>query len=215
MAPKGTAAVAGIRRVDSAGEGRPAIFGDLLRKALHLSVAAVPVVYAWGLERRRILALLGFGTLVALLLEWARWMSPGFRRAFNRHLGSILKAGERESATAAIWLWPSCLGAVFLLSRDAAVAALWCVTAGDPSAAIAGRVYRVSVGRVEGGGKTAIGSIACFGVSFAGVAGLTHYSVGAAATIAVVAAVFEHLPLAVDDNLMVPLVAGFTAWLLS
>lgn len=196
-------------------EDQAPALGDLLRKALHLSVAAIPVAYAWGAPRRYVLAVLGSGTLVALSLELARLRSPGFRRTFNRYLGPILKTGERESPTAAIWLWPSCFATALLLSRNAAVATLWCITAGDPSAALAGRAYRTWARAVPKAGKTLVGSAACFGVSFSGIAWLTHFPLSSAATIALVATICEHLPLILDDNLLVPMAAGITAWLLS
>jgi dolichol kinase len=189
--------------------------GELARKALHLLVAILPIAYSRGASRELIVGLFGTGTVVALLMEGARWGSPAFRRVFSRRLGPILKPREHTSTTGATWLWPSCLAAVLLLSREAAVSAVWCATVGDPLAALAGSGYHAWRGSASGTGKTFVGSAACLGASFAGIVGLTHYSIVPAATIALAATVFERLPLTIDDNVRVSAAAGVTAWLLS
>jgi dolichol kinase len=189
--------------------------GDLARKALHLSVAILPVAYSRGASRELILGLFGTGTVLALLIEAARWKSPPFRQAFNRWIGPILKPREHTATTGAFWLWPSCLVAVLVLSREAAVSAVWCATVGDPLAALAGNGYHAWRGSTARSGKTIVGSAACLAASFVGIVALTRYPMVAAAIIAFVATVFERLPLTVDDNVRVSVAAGVTAWLLS
>jgi dolichol kinase len=198
------------------GETRVSGFrGELARKALHLLVAILPIAYSRGASRELIVGLFGTGTVIALLMEGARWRSPAFRRVFSRWFGPILKLREHASTTGAAWLWPSCLAAVLLLSREAAVSAVWCATVGDPLAALAGSGYHTWRGSASGTGKTFAGSAACFAASFVGIVALTRYSLAAAAIIALAATVFERLPLTVDDNVRVSAAAGVTAWLLS
>lgn len=189
--------------------------GELARKALHLLVAILPIAYSRGASRELIVGLFGTGTVIALLMEGARWRSSAFRRVFSRWFGPILKAREHASTTGAAWLWPSCLAAVLLLSREAAVSAVWCATVGDPLAALAGSGYHTWRGSASGTGKTFAGSAACFAASFVGIVALTRYSLASAAIIALAATVFERLPLTVDDNVRVSAAAGVTAWLLS
>lgn len=189
--------------------------GQLARKTLHLLVAILPIAYSRGASRELILGLFGTGTAFALLVEGARWKSPPFRRAFSRWLGPILKSREHTSTTGAAWLWPSCLVAVLVLSREAAVSAVWCATVGDPLAALAGSGYHAWRGSTSRSGKTIVGSAACLAASFVGIVALTHYPMVAAAIIALAATVFERLPLTVDDNVRVSAAAGVTAWLLS
>ena len=191
----------------------PGFRGEYTRKALHLLVAILPIAYARGASRKLILGLFGTGTVVVLLMEGARWMSPGFRRVFSRWLGPILKPREHVATTGAAWLWPACLATVLVLSREGAVSATWCATVGDPLAALAGHGYHSLRGSASGTGKTFVGSAACFVASFLGIAALTHYSLVAAVTIALAATVFERLPLPVDDNLRVAAAAGVAAWL--
>ena len=189
--------------------------GELARKTLHLLVAILPIAYSRGASRDLILGLFSTGTVVAFLIEAARWKSPAFRRAFSRWLGPILKTREHTSTTGAAWLWASCLVAVLVLSREAAVSAVWCATVGDPLAALAGGGYHAWRGVTLRSGKTFVGSAACLTASFVGIVALTNYSPVAAATIAFAATVFERLPLTVDDNVRVSAAAGITAWLLS
>lgn len=188
---------------------------EAVRKGLHLSVATVPVLYAGGLSRETIEALLAAAASVALTMEIARRVSPAAGSAFQRFFGSLLRNRERTGTTGATWLLVSSLAAVLVLSRSAAIATLWCVTVGDPAATLAGRAYRAWSGAHPGPAKTPAGSAACFAVSLVGSWRLAHLSLGAAAVVALAVTMAERAPVALDDNVRVAVAAAATAWLLS
>jgi dolichol kinase len=106
---------------------------------------------------------------------------------------------------------------VVVLSRSAAIAALWCAAVGDPVATIAGRVWSTSGAAKSGekGGKTMVGSLACAAASFVGVWMLAGYSPATAAVIAAGAAAAEAMPTRIDDNVRVTSAAGAIAQLLA
>jgi dolichol kinase len=190
---------------------------ELARKTLHLAAVVIPVAYNRGASRDAVVTMLAVASGVALLIEVARRTSASFGAMFDRAFGSLLRQREKSACTGATWLALSCLGAVLLFSRDAAIASLWCVTVGDPAAAIAGRAWKAAHPPASGmdNRKSFIGSLACAAVSFVGVWVLANYAVSAALIVAFVAAVSEVLPVRLDDNIRVAGAAGAMAQLLA
>jgi dolichol kinase len=160
---------------------------------------------------------LSVAVALALAIEALRRSRPTIGAVFDRMFGSLTRGHEKRSITGATWLALSCLVAVVVLSRGAAVAALWCATVGDPAATIAGRLWALIREKNSGGpsGKTLVGSLACATVSFAGVWGLAGYPLAMAVVIASAAAVAEAMPLELDDNIRVAGAAGIVAQLLA
>ncbi|MGH7656339.1 MAG: hypothetical protein ACREN6_16940 [Gemmatimonadaceae bacterium] len=169
------------------------------------------------MPRRTLLQLLSAVVVIAFATEMVRRTSTAGRTAFDRVFGALTRGHEKQSVTGATWLALSCLVAVALLSREAAVAALWCATVGDPVAGIAGRLWALARAArpSEPGTKTLIGSLACAAASFAGVWMLAGYAPLSAAAVAVTAAVAEAVPVRFDDNIRVAGAAGIVAQLLT
>jgi dolichol kinase len=170
-----------------------------------------------GAPQRVLGTALALASTLALLIELLRRVDATIDARINRVFGSLMREHERKSIAGATWLSLSCLGVVVLLSREAAIAALWCVTVGDPAAALAGRWW-AAIGRSTPrakDGKTVAGTLACGAVSFAGVWMLAGYPPVAAAIIAAAGAVAEAAPWGLDDNLSVAGAAGVAAQLLA
>lgn len=208
MAPPG-AAVNRIVRTEAA------------RKVLHLAAIAVPVSYRAGAPRARLVIFLLGVTAIALVIEVLRRASPFVGARFDRAFGALLRAGERSGGSAtrsvaitgATWLAVSMLAALVLLPPAPAIAALWCVTAGDPAAALFG-VWWSSRQRVPGSAKTRAGTAACTIVSFAGVWSLAGFMPAVALAIGITAAIAERYSGSFDDNVTVVALAGFMAYFL-
>jgi dolichol kinase len=96
-----------------------------------------------------------------------------------------------------------------LLPKAPAIAALWCVTAGDPAAALFG-TWRTSASPTSPG-KTLGGTVACAVISIAGVWSLGGYAVSSAVVIGVVAALAERFNGPIDDNALIAAAAGVAA----
>jgi dolichol kinase len=173
------------------------------------------VIYARGVSREIIEALLAGALSIAVIIEVARRASPGARHTFLRVFGALLRDRERTALTGATWLLAACLAAVVLLPRDAAVATLWCAAAGDPAATLGGRAISAPCGTQPGARKTLAGSGACLATSLIGTWRLAHFSVGAAAVIAIAVTLAEHATVPLDDNLRIAVAAGAATWLLS
>jgi dolichol kinase len=190
---------------------------EFFRKGLHLAAAAFPVAYGLGASRGALEAALAVTVALALLTEALRRSSPALGAAFDGVFGTLTRGHEKRSITGATWLAISCLVSVVVFSRSAAIAALWCATAGDPAATIAGRLWTLSRAKhsPDAGKKTLVGSLACVLVSFAGVSGLAGYAPVIAVVIAVAAALAEAMPVPIDDNIRVAGAAGIIAQLLA
>jgi dolichol kinase len=190
---------------------------EFVRKALHLLAATLPLAYRAGASRGSLIAVLAVATAIALVIEAARRASARFGATFARAFGTLTRAHEAGGITGATWLALSCLIAVAALSRNAAIAALWCATVGDPVATIVGRSWAALRARNESAraGKSAAGSFACLAVSLMGVWLLAGYSPAIASAVAVAATIAEALPSRLDDNLRVTLAAGVVAQLLA
>ena len=189
---------------------------ELIRKSFHLAAAVFPVAYSLGMPQRILVESLSVVATVALATEMLRRTSAPGRAAFDRVFGSLTRGHEKQSVTGATWLALSCLAAAALLSRQAAIAALWCATVGDPVAAIGGRLWSLTKTRAgEPAVKTLAGSLSCAAASFAGVWMLAGYSPAAAALVAATATAAEAIPVRLDDNVRVTGAAGIVAQLLA
>ena len=200
----------------------------------------VPVAYALGLPRGYLVAALGAGATVAVIIELARaWHAPT-RERFVRWVGVLLREHEHARWSGATWMVLSMLALVVLAPRGVAVAAMWAISAGDAAAALVGRAFErrgaseptdVTHGpalakRAERGGsmgaggtahtgsKTIRGSVACFVVTFAGALALAHLSVAESVVAAVLATAAERPGGWVDDNVRIAaaVAVGILLW---
>ena len=181
------------------------------RPALHLLSALVPLSYAYGAGRPQLLVLLGSAVTVALVIEVLRRVSVRARAMFERWTGPLLRDYEWDGLTAATWLAVSLFAATALLPRDPAVAAMWCVTAGDPAAALVGTAWRARGHGPSGSGRTVVGSFAMCCVSSVGAIMLAGVSPAGAVTIGVAAAAAERVGGRVNDNVTIMLGAALAA----
>ena len=114
---------------------------EVARKALHLVFVVVPVAYAFGLLRGYLVAALGAGATVAVIIELARaWHAPT-RERFVRWVGVLLREHEHARWSGATWMVLSMLALAAFAPRGVAIAAMWAISAGDAAAALVGRAF--------------------------------------------------------------------------
>lgn len=186
---------------------------ELKRKSIHLASLAIPVAYyftpdTWTRTWER--ALLA-AVILSLAIEVFRLHHPRTRNIFRHFFGELLRNHEDASLLGSTYLLIACLLTIHLFPKPVAVLALSFLIVGDTVAAIVGK----SFGRIRLlGGKTVEGSIACFAVCY----GMTRLMPDIPAPVglvgALVATVFELLPIPLDDNFRIPLSAGFAMELL-
>ena len=179
------------------------MIGELLRKSIHLSGLALPVIYFF-LDKPPMLVLMGILTGVALAVEFVKWCSPDFGAFFFRIFSPLLRRHERKGAmTGATYYLISAFLCIFLFAKTLAIVCIFFMILGDMAAALVGRMW----GRTKLLGKKSLeGSAACF-IVCAAVA-LVQFNPVIAIVGALVATIVELIPFPVDDNLTVPLISG-------
>lgn len=180
---------------------------ELKRKAIHLASLVIPVGYyvspsSWHRDWER--ALLA-SVILSLAIEVFRLNHPRSRNLFRHFFGELLRNHEDASLLGSTYLLIACLLSIHLFPKPIAVLALSFLIVGDTVAAIVGK----SVGRIRIFGKTLEGSLACLAICFGITLFLPEIPFHVAIVGALVATLFELLPIPLDDNFRIPLSAGF------
>jgi dolichol kinase len=196
----------------------PSFLSELQRKAIHLSLLVLPLdllfeVLPWPRGRgpwTLLLLVLAFG---ALALDVLRLHEQRVKRLFRDFLGGMLREHEELGLLGSTYLLLAALLAVDLFPRPVAAAALGFTVLGDGFAAIVGKAWgrtRIFRKTVEG---AAGGLVACLAwATFLAVTG--HLPWGVLLVGALVASLAELLPIPLDDNLAMTLMAGYAMRLL-
>lgn len=192
--------------------------GELFRKAIHLCSLSIPVGYAL-LDRPTVLLILIPVTLFFLITDLARLFAPSFRNFYHSTFGWLMRAHERGPGTrnlngASYVLVAACI-CILVFPEIIAITAFSILIVSDTAAALVGRRF----GKGKFLAKTVEGSLGFFLSALAVVllspkAGLgwEEYVIGA--TGAAAGTVVEALPIALDDNLTIPLSVGVVMFVL-
>ncbi|MFH1141647.1 MAG: hypothetical protein V1724_08345 [Chloroflexota bacterium] len=173
------------------------------RRLFHMAAASLFPLLALVLDERKFLPLLLAVTALFVLVDVAR-----LNLWFHRLFGPLLRQGEERRITGASYMLLGTLGVFILFSRDVAVLAVLFTALGDPVAAMVG--IRFPGRPVFGKSLWGTAAMVVVGLVVAGamhVAGVIDFRWAIAAG-ALVAGIAELLPLPLDDNLRVPLLAG-------
>jgi dolichol kinase len=178
-----------------------------LRKLIHLSGAAFPLLYL--VAPRGIVLLVALVCLVFVVaIEWGRQRWAPLERFFEWFIGPALREGEERNPTTGTWSMLGIIVTVVAFNRAVAIPAMFYAHLGDPAAEVVGRRW----GRHRlPNGKSLEGSLGCFAVCV--LIGLVcswilPLSLGIAIVGALTAALAEASPLPQGDNLwMAPLSA--------
>ena len=208
---------------------------EISRKLLHLFALLMPIgifygplLHLSGAMVTIILAILFFGSMI---LEFFRLRVPAVQKLFFAMFGSMLRKEESFKVTGSTWIIGAALLCSLLFSKTPYVSfiVLTLFVLGDAAAALVG----ISVGRIKIGKKSLEGSLACFATCiiislavFPFIPGVLDVWGGKmpvliAAVTAFVITVFELVPLYVapkliiNDNLAVPVIAGYVILLLN
>ena len=190
---------------------------ELLRKALHLPALVIPAGIYW-LGRPAALWVLVPLAVLTLGLEWARVRYDVVASVIHRVFGGMMRPDERPPPgspvviNGATWIVLSSVLVVSIYPPTVAAAALATLLVGDAAAALVGRPFGRH--RWPGSHKSVEGSLAFLIAAFAALMVFGVWRWPAALTAAGAATLIELLPLPVNDNLSVPVVAGAVLWIL-
>ena len=177
---------------------------EIKRKTVHLATLVVPVGYTLTSEETVLIFLVPF-FLCFLTVDLLRHFHSGLASLFRKYFfGRVLREEEKPTFMGSTYFLFSTILTLLLFPKSIAIASLLILILADSSAALVGK----GIGRVPIWGKTLGGSMAFLFTSLLIVLiypGLNRFSGSLAA---LVATVIEILPIKVNDNLTIPLVAG-------
>lgn len=168
---------------------------------------SIPIA-ALFLPRTVLIISLSAVTFVFLALELVRLKAPAVNSWFFSFFKPLLREKEVSRPTGASYLLVASLIAFLIFQRDIAVLALSFLAVGDPLAAIVGQ----RMGKRKLLSKTLEGDLACF-ISCIAIGSVFYYTglgIPLPTILAgiVMATIVEAMPLPVNDNLAIPLLAG-------
>ena len=188
---------------------------ELKRKAIHLGALVLPasiLLLPWPAAPVSLTVL----AVVAVALDVARQRVPFVRRLLiDRTFGWMMRPEElaegRLVFNGAVWMFLAAAACAWLFPPGVGAASLAMLMVGDGAAAVVGR--RFGRTRWPGSPKSVEGSAAYALSAFAVGAAVAAWppaelGLAACAVGAVVGAAVEALPIPVNDNVRVPLVAG-------
>lgn len=183
---------------------------ELARKFVHLAGGLIPLLYlVLDLSKPQALLILGAIAFPFVAADLLRINWPAANRWFHRWFHVAMRPGEENRPTGATYYFLACWFTILLFERTVAVAALLILACADTAASVVGQAlggYRLRKG------KTLSGTTAFLATAF--LITLPFFSPTAALGGAILAAVTECLPLPLDDNITIPLVAGISLTLL-
>jgi len=192
---------------------------ELIRKGIHLFSLSIPIIY-YHISRELAIELLIPLVILSLLIDWGRYASEPLAKIFYSWFGFLLRKHEMDSKkknlSGASYVLISALICVLIFPKIIFVTAFSMLIIGDIAAALIGRRFgkhKFLFKSLEGTAAFFFFSVAVvfFTPKVTGVA--QEYFFGFAA--AFVGAIGENVSYGwADDNLIVPLSAGLTLWLL-
>jgi dolichol kinase len=177
---------------------------EIKRKLVHLATLVIPGGYAFTSETTVLTFLIPF-FLLYLVVDLLRHFHPGVASLFQKHFfGRVLREKEKPTLMGSTYFLFSSILTILLFPKSVAIASLLILILSDTAAALAGKGF----GRIPVFGKTLEGSITFLVSSLLIVWIYPCLERLSGSFAALGAAVVEVLPLPLDDNLTIPLVAG-------
>lgn len=177
---------------------------ELKRKAVHLATLIIPIGYGLTSDAAILTYLVPF-FLLYLSVDLLRHFHSGVASLFRKYFfGRVLREKEGSTLMASTYFLFASILTILLFPKSIAITSLLILILSDTAAALVGKEF----GRTRLFEKTFEGSLAFFISSLLIVwlyPGLDRIS-GSLAALG--ATVIEALPIPLDDNLTVPLVAG-------
>jgi dolichol kinase len=179
----------------------------LARAVIHMLLGVILAALLLSVGRTLTAIFLTAAVVVILIVELFRWKRPQVNAWITGHLSLFMRDAETHRLTgASYYLIGAAIAAAAFPAKIAALAILF-LAFGDPAAAM----MRNRWGKLIVPSKSLAGCIPCLAICLAIAliyAWLQHVSMLTAVTGAVIATVFETIPLKLNDNLTIPVGSG-------
>jgi dolichol kinase len=177
---------------------------ELVRKAIHISSAAIPLLYWNYFEKDFMLKSLIFLSAGFLLAEFLRLNYEWARNYFMSIFGPAIREYEKSRLTGATYVFTGAAISIFLFPKEIAVPALLILSISDTMAALVGIPFgkhKFLEKSLEGSASFFIFTLAILYFFFP----QQHlFNMG----IAVILTLAEASPRKLDDNFLIPILCG-------
>jgi dolichol kinase len=177
---------------------------EIKRKLVHLATLIIPLGYGLTSEETMLVFLLPF-FLCYLVIDLLRHFHPGMASLFQKYFyGKVLREGEERTLMGSTYFLFSSLLTILLFPKSIAIASLLILILSDTAAALVGKW----IGKISIFGKTLEGSMAFLFSALLIVWSYPQLNRFSGSLAASGATLVEVLPIKMDDNLTIPIVAG-------
>ncbi len=150
--------------------------------------------------------------IIFVAIDFARMRFKFLKIIFAKLFHFIMREHEISGRlTGATWVVLIAVPIIFFLPKEIAVLSLVYMSIGDTAAAIVGQ----SFGKTKIGEKSLEGAIGCLIACVAAAFLINIIPFKVALSGAVMATIFELLPVKIDDNVLIPIGAGTTMYIVS
>jgi len=186
---------------------------ELSRKLIHLFNLVIPICYFYFItDKNQMAAFVLVFAIIFIIIDFARMRLELVKKIFNKLFNSMMRKHEISGRfTGAPWVLIIAVPVIYFLPKEIAILSLVYMSVGDIAAAIVG----LSFGKTKMGEKSLEGSIGCLTVCISAALLLNLVPLTISMSGAVMATVFEALPLDIDDNILIPVGAGTTMAIVS
>ena len=186
---------------------------ELSRKLIHLFNLVIPICYFYFIiDKNQMATFMFIFALIFIMIDFARMRSELVKKIFNKLFNTMMRKHEISGRfTGATWVLIIAVPIIYFLPKEIAILSLVYMSVGDIAAAIIG----LSFGKTKMGKKSLEGSIGCLSVCISAALLLNLVPLIVSISGAVMATVFEALPLDIDDNILIPVGAGTTMAIVS
>ena len=192
---------------------------ELVRKLIHLTSLLIPIVY-YFISKTSAAIILGSLSFIAVTLDLARYFSPEVGKVFYKIFGFLLRRHEvdekKKNLNGATYVLLSGLIGILIFPKIIFITAFAILIVGDIMAALIGRKF----GKHKFLAKSLEGTLAfflssCIVVIFTPKVGYFYEEIIIGFIAAFIGAITENISFGfVDDNLSIPLIVGFSMWIL-
>ncbi len=178
--------------------------GELWRKAIHLCSLLIPLGY-FLFNPRQVISILSCLLILSVLFDLLRFFgNESIKKFMGINFGFMLRPREVRSFSGSTTILLAGLLVFLFYDRRVAAAAMVIIVVGDVAAAIIGR----TIGKFRIYYKTLEGTIAFLAFTLMAIRMVPGLNWKITLAGVIVGAITELLPLPIDDNITVPLVAG-------
>lgn len=186
---------------------------ELSRKLIHLFNLIIPFSYMVIVtDRVEMTIIMSILSIVFILVEYARMRVQIVKNIFYKLFNPMMRKHELDGKlTGATWVVIISVPMIYFFPKEIAVLSLVFMSVGDSAASIIGQAF----GKTMIGSKSLEGALGCFAACTIAILILDLIPLSVGLSGAIVATIFEALPLNIDDNVLIPVASGTAMVLVS